>query len=186
MVYKLERGYLKQILLTNQPRLEWSRDHSISIKVMCNPDKQLFSGVFETEGKQGGLRGNKKWGRGLKEVLLLRIAEKQVNATEGYEVKRGFVFIRWKIMQHVCYWEWINVEGEKGTEREKVYCWIKVHKKGMTKKHKSLKAGMPSDFNREKADSRGIHVSRLWIRLRRWEVCCYFLHEAWSKVTNLG
>lgn len=185
MVYNLGRGYLKQILLTNQPRLEWSRDHSISIKVMCNLHKQIFSGVFETEGKQGGLRGNKKWGRRLKEVLLLRIAEKQVSATEGYEVKRGFVFIRWEIMQHVCWWEWINVEGEIDSEREKMYCWIKSMRKGWLKSTNE-KAGMPSDFNREKADSRGMRVSRLWILLGRREVCCYFLHEAWSKVTNLG
>lgn len=36
------------------------------------------------------------------EVLLQRVAEKWGNVTEGYEIKGGFIFIRWEIKQHVC------------------------------------------------------------------------------------
>ena len=58
------------------PKIRIETTLPVSIEVMCNHDKQMFSGVRESEGKQGELRGNEKRGSRVKDVVLLSVAEK--------------------------------------------------------------------------------------------------------------
>lgn len=128
----------------------------VSMKVLCNLDKHMFRGVMETEGKLGWTEREweaRKFFLRSEEVLLQRVAEKWGNVTEGYEIKGGFIFIRWEIKQHVCWWKWVNIKRETDSEREKMLL-NQVFEYRMMKKHKWRGChDCPSGGRRQRAEA---------------------------------